>query len=63
VVSLSRGDANQEMMKMRYMGVVIQQLWSEEPGRRERDRRRRKSSDEVPGSVRRRTAPRRPELD
>jgi hypothetical protein len=51
------------MMKMRYMGVVIQQLWSEEPGRRERDRRRRKSSDEVPGSVRRRTAPRRPELD
>jgi hypothetical protein len=54
---------NQEMMKMRYVGVVIQQLWSEEPVRRERSRRRRQPSGEEPGSIRRRTPPRRAELD
>ncbi len=48
---------------MRYVGVVIQQLWSEDPGGRQRDRRRRQRSGEEPGSVRRRTSPRRPELD
>jgi len=53
---------NQEMMKMRYVGVVIQQLWSEEPVRRERSRRRRQPSGEEPGSIRRRTSPRRAEL-
>jgi hypothetical protein len=51
------------MMKMRYVGVVIQQLWTEGEGGRQRDRRRRQRSGEEPGSVRRRTAPRRPELD
>jgi hypothetical protein len=62
-VSSFEESPNQEMMKMRYVGVVIQQLWSEEPGRRERDRRRRQHAGEEPGSIRRRTAPRRPELD
>jgi hypothetical protein len=62
-VSSFEESPNQEMMKMRYVGVVIQQLWSEEPGRRERDRRRRQHAGEEPGSIRRRTSPRRPELD
>ncbi len=48
---------------MRYVGVVIQQLWTEDAGPRQRDRRRRQRDGEEPGSVRRRTSPRRPELD
>ncbi len=48
---------------MRYVGVVIQQLWTEDAGPGQRDRRRRQRDGAVPGSVRRRTSPRRTGLD
>ncbi len=47
---------------MQYLGTVIQQLWTDEPVRRSRSGRRRRTR-EVPGAVRRQRSDRRTRLD
>ncbi len=38
---------------MRYVGVVIQELWSEQRPRHEREHHRSRRDEDLPGSVRR----------